>query len=252
MYNVLLSTKHATIESVLENLFVSYVSNFNDCVLEHPCITLYVDPRTCNLNCFSCHNKNSSEKEPPIPLSPSIIVSVLDSYIKELHCVEVGVSGGEPTIYANKLIQFFNYLKNQYSNYGVKIRLETNGTRPRELRAIVGTGTVDIVVLDYKIPVNLYTGQLLKGANELVNYCRILYSTTDLKQPVNSVIQTYSNSLKESLSICFQYMDVPPLLRTVKYPLLSEREIELMKEHARELGLNWKLLDFVPLEKQNT
>ena len=63
----------------------------------------------------------------------------------------VCITGGEPTIQEG-IDAFFRVVK----SFGLKVKLDTNGTRPRVLRALLEQGLVDYVAMDIKAPPDKY------------------------------------------------------------------------------------------------
>jgi pyruvate formate lyase activating enzyme len=61
------------------------------------------------------------------------------------------IGGGEPTIH-NGLLEFAFKTK----SVGYKIKLDTNGTRPRRIRKLIEEKVLDYVALDIKAPLDRY------------------------------------------------------------------------------------------------
>jgi pyruvate formate lyase activating enzyme len=59
------------------------------------------------------------------------------------------ISGGEPC-----LNQGLPHLINEFRNLDLKIKLDTNGSRPELLKQIIADGLVDYVAMDFKAPLN--------------------------------------------------------------------------------------------------
>lgn len=97
----------------------------------------------CNFRCPFCHNKGIVEKEfPVIPLE-----DVLKQLEERIHFIDaIVVTGGEPTIYGDRLIDLLKTLKAT----GLKIKLDTNGTHPDLLEKIFNQKLVDYVAMDIK------------------------------------------------------------------------------------------------------
>jgi pyruvate formate lyase activating enzyme len=58
----------------------------------------------------------------------------------------VVITGGEPTLYGNDLIELINSIK----KLGFKIKLDTNGTNPKLLKNIISLKLVDYFAMDIK------------------------------------------------------------------------------------------------------
>lgn len=93
----------------------------------------------CNLRCRFCHN-------PELVIGSSIDkTSEFLNYIKSAKVDGVSVTGGEPLIHKG-LPDFLRLLK----SYGLKVKLDTNGTMADRLDTVVSEGLVDYVALDVK------------------------------------------------------------------------------------------------------
>lgn len=108
----------------------------------------------CNFRCPYCHN-------------PEFVVMGSDeTYFGETYTEEeileylnrrkgfldaLVVSGGEPTLHAN-LAAFLRRLK----GIGLKVKLDTNGSRPEVIKSLIGEGLLDYVAMDLKAPLEKY------------------------------------------------------------------------------------------------
>ena len=135
----------------------------------------------------------------------------------------VVVSGGEPLVQYEDVIEIFKYVR----KIGLKTKLDTSGVYPDRLRKILDLGLVDYVAMDVKAPFDKYKdvikadiGQKVKESMEIVNeyediilecrttYCPKLLSEEDLFTIVDEVdcdlytIQQFRNRcvLDESLA----------------------------------------------------
>ena len=98
----------------------------------------------CNLRCPFCHNATLvTEGYEPESVSEEEILS----YIRKRRGVLDGVvvSGGEPLLQPDA-IPFLRRLAAE----GLPIKLDTNGTYPERLKAVVREGLVDYVAMDIK------------------------------------------------------------------------------------------------------
>lgn len=100
----------------------------------------------CNFRCRYCHNANlvypelikAGEK-----LNSTKILGYIEKNAKLLDAVVV--TGGEPTIY-KKLSLFIAMIK----AYGLKVKLDTNGTNPEMLEYLIRNRLIDYVAMDIK------------------------------------------------------------------------------------------------------
>ncbi len=104
--------------------------------------TLYVGG--CNFRCPFCYNRELVIHPEILPVIPEgDILSALNERRPFLD--GICLSGGEPTIYTN-LEKFLKILK----EYGVKIKLDTNGSFPDRLEELIRNNLVDYVAMDIK------------------------------------------------------------------------------------------------------
>ena len=96
----------------------------------------------CNFRCPFCHNGTLVVgNEGDIDIEE--LFSFLDSRKTKLGGVVI--SGGEPTLYPD-LPDFIRRIR----SLGYKVKLDTNGTNPEMIKALVGEGLVDYVAMDIK------------------------------------------------------------------------------------------------------
>lgn len=117
----------------------------------------------CNYNCFYCHNRSLIDGS-HILLTPQ---SVMDFLQKRAGLLDgVVISGGEPTLQGG-LIPFLEKVR----DLGYRIKVDTNGSRPDVVAALLESGLCDYVAVDYKAPAEWYpaicgrdadAGQVLK------------------------------------------------------------------------------------------
>ena len=97
----------------------------------------------CNFRCPFCHNSSIVEKQENV----YEIKEVLNEIKKRTTFINaVVVTGGEPTIYGEKLIDLLKEIKNLH----LKIKLDTNGTNPNLLKKIIKENLVDYIAMDIK------------------------------------------------------------------------------------------------------
>lgn len=104
----------------------------------------------CNLRCHYCHNKR---------LWPIFncgghggTASLLDELSRRRRIVEsVVVTGGEPTIQED-LPDFVEKLR----GLGLRVKLDTNGTRPAMVAHLLELRAIDYIAMDIKAPLDRY------------------------------------------------------------------------------------------------
>ncbi|MGA1874954.1 MAG: anaerobic ribonucleoside-triphosphate reductase activating protein [bacterium] len=102
----------------------------------------------CNLRCPYCHNHElvlESDSFQAIPFQ--WVTGRLQEFIGWIDGVVI--SGGEPCLYARlpEMIQGFRELS-------LKVKLDTNGTKPDMLVFLLDSGLVDYVAMDVKAPLD--------------------------------------------------------------------------------------------------
>lgn len=100
----------------------------------------------CNFRCPNCHNGHlvaRPDDYPDIPLSE--VLAFLEERTGLLDGVVI--SGGEPTLQAD-LVAFAA----RCHDLGFLVKLDTNGSRPGVIRAMIDAGAADFVAMDVKAP----------------------------------------------------------------------------------------------------
>lgn len=153
----------------------------------------------CNYDCGFCHNRHLLSD-----------VELLDEgetmrfFEKRAGLLDgVVISGGEPTLQTD-LVSFAERLK----AFGYDVKLDTNGSNPNVVRALLESKLVDYVAVDYKAPLARY--REICGAN------------------ADGVMETVE-LLRQS--------DVEWELRTTMIPQLSEEELKEMAAAVPALPL---------------
>jgi len=106
----------------------------------------------CNLRCPFCHNR-----ELVLPEEAARVSLIRESDIVTLLADRQGfldgvvISGGEPTLQPD-LAHFLERIK----DLGFLVKLDTNGTRPEVLEALLEARLVDYVAMDVKGPASKY------------------------------------------------------------------------------------------------
>ena len=125
----------------------------------------------CNWRCPFCHNASlvlRGEEQPVI--AEEEFFAFLDKRRGLLD--GVAVTGGEPTLHRD-LPEFLRRVKDA----GFKVKLDTNGTNPAMLRAILEEGLADYVAMDIKAGRANYpavTGTLRPGMDRVAESAELL------------------------------------------------------------------------------
>ena len=140
----------------------------------------------CNYNCWFCHNRQI--------IKDIADDDVLEMISKRRKIIEgVVISGGEPTLQPD-LINFIKKVK----ELNLKVKIDTNGSRPTVLLKLIKSGYVDYVSIDYKCRFNSYYSICGNNANGI--------------------------SVRDSINTMLNY-DIDWELRTTLIPNLDENEL---------------------------
>lgn len=96
----------------------------------------------CNFNCGFCHNKDLVYDSDEM-IHQSVVLKHLERRKKILDGVVI--TGGEPTLQQN-LKPFIKAIK----SLGYKVKLDTNGYKPKILEALIKEDLIDYVAMDIK------------------------------------------------------------------------------------------------------
>lgn len=98
----------------------------------------------CNLNCDYCDTSENPNDD--LEFTPEELKNYVEDFnLKSVH--SISLTGGEPLIWADFLLEFLPLMKNNLKN---KIYLETNSTLKTQLEKIIDY--VDIISADIKLP----------------------------------------------------------------------------------------------------
>lgn len=100
----------------------------------------------CNFRCKYCYNKDLVSNAPSLAVIPKEVV--FDYLGKRKNVLEgICVTGGEPTVNP-QLPKFLSELR----QFGLPVKLDTNGTNPSMLLEVLAGRLVDYVAMDIKAP----------------------------------------------------------------------------------------------------
>lgn len=113
-------------------------------LLDYPgrlCASVYL--AGCNLHCPFCHNSSLLKASVPSACSPDELMD----FLKKRRSILEGVciSGGEPALDPD-LPNLLHHIK----SLGYSVKLDTNGTYPQILSALISDGLIDHVAMDIK------------------------------------------------------------------------------------------------------
>jgi pyruvate formate lyase activating enzyme len=108
-------------------------------------VAAVVFTRGCNFRCPFCHNGHLLGEAAADDLAPAAVLERLAGLASRLQGVVV--TGGEPTIQPG-LADFLRALR----GLRLRIKLDTNGSRPEVLDALIGGRLLDFIAMDIKAP----------------------------------------------------------------------------------------------------
>jgi pyruvate formate lyase activating enzyme len=103
----------------------------------------------CNFRCGYCQNPDLIKAQKTFDLNEEDIFSFLEKRRDKLEAVVI--SGGEPAIHED-LPGFIREL----SGYGLKVKLDTNGSVPSMIKKLLQEGLLDYIALDIKTSLSKY------------------------------------------------------------------------------------------------
>lgn len=108
---------------------------------QHTAVTIFTEG--CNLRCPFCHNSSLVVDEDDTYVSAEEVYDLLEKRRGLLD--GVAITGGEPLMQAD-IADFIREVKRR----GFAVKLDTNGTFPDKLKALLDEGIVDYVAMDVK------------------------------------------------------------------------------------------------------
>ena len=161
-------------------------------------ISAVVFAQSCNFRCPFCHNGSLIPLEPSDGklISEASIFQFLESRRDKLNGVVV--SGGEPTIQPD-LADFVGRIKTM----GFAVKLDTNGSRPDVIKALLQKELIDYIAMDIKAPLEVY----------------------DRLTGVHTPIQ----QLKETIELIINWGIPHEFRTTVVEPLLSAEDVQAIQ-----------------------
>lgn len=105
----------------------------------------------CNFKCPYCHNSQLITFYNNIDNLLELAKKLIERRIGLIEAVVI--TGGEPLVQdLYELIDLIKWIKEK----GLKIKLDTNGSRPVKLRALIDLNLLDYVAMDIKLPLKSY------------------------------------------------------------------------------------------------
>lgn len=116
-------------------------------------ISAIVFTKGCNLQCPYCHNPELISFDDDDTSSAYSDEDILDYLSKRKNALDgVVITGGEPTLQPD-LEQFISKVKAM----GYLVKLDTNGTNPDVVQALIRKNLIDFIAMDIKAPYAKYS-----------------------------------------------------------------------------------------------
>lgn len=192
----------------------------------------------CNFRCPFCHNASLVRAENKAEISEEEVLS----FLKKRKGVMDGVciSGGEPLLY-DGLGDFIKKVK----ALGYSVKLDTNGSLPEKLKALVREGLVDYVAMDIKNSFESYdktTGIKTDLNNIKESLAFLLSGTVEYEFRTTLVKELHTDEEMESIGKMIKgakryflqnFVDSGDVLCDNMHPL-TEDELEKMMQIAKK------------------
>ena len=113
-------------------------------------IACVVFTQGCNFKCGYCHNP---ELVFPEQWEDPVLEGTFFKYLEKRknHLEGVCITGGEPTLHRD-LAEFIKHIR----KFGLAIKLDTNGTKPKVIQSLLDKKLLDYIAMDIKGPLNKY------------------------------------------------------------------------------------------------
>lgn len=99
----------------------------------------------CNFKCPFCHNASLAVRAGSLPNIPED--EIFDLLRRRKGVLDgVCITGGEPLLYGDELTEFIKKIR----ELGYAVKLDTNGSFPDRLKALIDGGLLDMVAMDIK------------------------------------------------------------------------------------------------------
>ncbi len=112
-------------------------------------ISAVIFTQVCNFRCHYCHNPDLFALTSCSSINEQDVMSFLQTRKQKIDAVVI--SGGEPCLQKD-LVGFIKKIKDM----DFLVKLDTNGSFPDKLEAIINLKLVDYIAMDIKSPLNKY------------------------------------------------------------------------------------------------
>jgi len=215
------------IKAKINDIFVS-IQGEGKFVGDFQCFVRFLD---CNLSCKFCDTKISTYTE----FTPDELISKIKEAIGKTDVKTISITGGEPLLYRDFLLEFLPRLKSG----GFKIYLETNGVLCDELFDLIDN--IDIVSMDIKLPSSTLDRPLWREHEEFLKVAK----RKNVFIKVIICVETTLEDFKKAVDIAFRiYPEVTFILQPNTNQLGKELTDKLLefKIYSRQYLINTKVI----------
>ena len=180
----------------------------------------------CNFRCSFCHNPAAVQAT-----ASNVSVDELFSFLIRRKGILEGVviSGGEPTIYGEQLIDLLSGIK----ALGYAVKLDTNGSNPTLLKKIVDLHLVDYIAMDVKTSLDQYAKLTkTKMAKQLQN--KIIASVNLIKE--SGIDYEFRTTVYPQMTLC-DLKDTAKLVKGAKQYFLKKYCPDITLDAQKPLGI---------------
>jgi pyruvate formate lyase activating enzyme len=189
----------------------------------------------CNFKCPFCHNKDIVKRHSDIYDRETVFKMLRE---RKDFINAVTITGGEPTIHGEKLIELIKEIK----ELGFKVKLDTNGTKPEILKKLIDKKLIDYIAMDIKNTFDKYdetTGinvdiDKIKESIILIEKSNIGYefrTTVNKEMHTETAIFEIISYIKDNSKLFLQpYRYSTNQLKDVHYTPYFEDELEKFKD----------------------
>ncbi len=192
----------------------------------------------CNFRCPFCHNGSLVRAEDSAEITEEEVLSFLTKRKGLLD--GVCITGGEPLLHG-ELAEFIKKVK----KLGYSVKLDTNGSFPEKLKALVSEGLIDYVAMDIKNSFGCY--EETTGVNVNLNKIKesidfLMQGTVDYEFRTTLVKELHTKESMEEIGKIIKgakryflqnFVDSGDVLCENMHPL-SESELSQMKKIAEK------------------
>lgn len=195
----------------------------------------------CNLSCGYCHNAPLLDGSIHDFMTWQDAIALLE--LRKHRVDAVVISGGEPTLEPALMMRLENI-----KHAGFSIKLDTNGTQAKTLKAVLEAGLVDYVALDLKGSHDHYLNHFGASPDHLHNIAQTLdllkhsgvpyeLRTTLLKDLHTPLVFSEWFKTKDPINrwVLQQFQYAPHNLKPIPYATFSHDEMKAFQEVLQDV-----------------